>query len=504
MKPIYACCVLAVAVFAAGSLAGCSQDVDGGTQGPALSVGFASSLVPDTLSYTRAGRVGAMTEATLQRASFGVFAYHTGSTPWSSYYGASMQAPNFMYNQKVDFSFTQGTWGYTPVKYWPNDNTPADDEGAVGSLTHSYLSFFAYAPYVALTQNGNRTLDAAPTDDAGVATPTGITAISGDGVAGTGTTGNLWVSYRLAEDPDKQVDLMYGTRGQKVYQEADGTNNTVAELGASVMNTDLAKQTVGEQVNFLFRHALSTIDIYVQRIYDEVLPTGKTPETEKTRIYVSQLSLAVPAGGMYDSGRFNLITGRWNLSGGTKNATAYTHTSNYDYMAEELRGVTADNSNLSAVQAVELNDFAKKAGVTETATRLYTNAYASLLIPTDADGSTLAGVSLTPTISYNIVTEDDDLLLGLANSDGTHRYARLQNTVTGAPVTIGTYDSGTGTYRLEAGKRYILVCYIGAEHVSFKQVGVVDWDFPLRFHLSSMDFIDTGAGTIINHGLNED
>lgn len=61
-----------------------------------------------------------------------------------------------MYNQSVTYSLGNSVWQYEPIKYWPNDNNPADDQGATGSQAHSYLSFFAYAPYV----NGTVTLNA--------------------------------------------------------------------------------------------------------------------------------------------------------------------------------------------------------------------------------------------------------------------------------------------------------------------------------------------------------
>ena len=85
-------------------------------------------------------------------AGFGVLAYYTDTYTWDLCDGSgdvghtSKVAPNFMYNQQVKWSTDH--WTYSPVKYWPNDNNPADDGGATGSQTKSYVSFFAYAPYV--------------------------------------------------------------------------------------------------------------------------------------------------------------------------------------------------------------------------------------------------------------------------------------------------------------------------------------------------------------------
>lgn len=62
-----------------------------------------------------------------EKVGFGVFAYYTDNAQYST--GA---VPNYMNNQQVTYS--GGAWGYTPVKYWPNEAT-------------DYVSFFAYAPY---------------------------------------------------------------------------------------------------------------------------------------------------------------------------------------------------------------------------------------------------------------------------------------------------------------------------------------------------------------------
>lgn len=60
--------------------------------------------------------------------AIGVFAYFTNGE-----FAEANATSNFMYNQPVNQS--DGTWTYSPVRYWPNNNTDR-------------LSFFAYAPYV--------------------------------------------------------------------------------------------------------------------------------------------------------------------------------------------------------------------------------------------------------------------------------------------------------------------------------------------------------------------
>ena len=102
------------------------------------------STFPDN-SYATAD----MTTDDLQHTGFGVFARNTGASLFKDDKAAEF---DFMFNQEVtwDNSLTENVtqWVYQPTKYWPNDNNPADDEGAIGSQEHSYVSFYAYAPWV--------------------------------------------------------------------------------------------------------------------------------------------------------------------------------------------------------------------------------------------------------------------------------------------------------------------------------------------------------------------
>lgn len=67
----------------------------------------------------------------------GVFAYFMQGD-----FNAATATPNFMYNQCVTRQ-EDGTWFYTPIKFWPADGT-------------NKISFFAYAPY---TKEGNASGD---------------------------------------------------------------------------------------------------------------------------------------------------------------------------------------------------------------------------------------------------------------------------------------------------------------------------------------------------------
>ncbi len=93
----------------------------------------------------------------------GVYAYNTGSTPWSG--AAATATPNVMCNQMVEKTATGST--YTPVKYW---------------VPTQYYSFFAYAPYNA----------------------TGIDLITGSTTPGTPS-----LEYTMPESTAGQADILY-------------------------------------------------------------------------------------------------------------------------------------------------------------------------------------------------------------------------------------------------------------------------------------------------------
>jgi len=86
-----------------------------------------------TTSVTRAGTPGSINTEVLRKANygFGVFAHYTGTSKWEEAY--SETTPNFMWNQFVMYNTSSSLWTYEPMKYWPNDNSTADTDGATGS-----------------------------------------------------------------------------------------------------------------------------------------------------------------------------------------------------------------------------------------------------------------------------------------------------------------------------------------------------------------------------------
>lgn len=226
----------------------------------------------------------------LTNAKFGVFAYYTVTTNWTNE-NTSIR-PNFMYNQMVEYDNTLGAWKYDNPKYWPNGidaanaaNDPSNT--AVQTEVHK-VSFFAYAPWAqpsgtmpagtaytafdygdgpigATLTNYNKTnnygADVATTLATG-----GVIGIT-DNAVPNGTSQLPWVNYVMrniaAQDENdaienQVIDLLWGLRGQYKYDETDNDDNTIKELGTAY-NTDLTKQSVGEKVRFLFKHALAKV-----------------------------------------------------------------------------------------------------------------------------------------------------------------------------------------------------------------------------------------------------
>ena len=194
-------------------------------------------------TVTRAGTPGAIntTDALKASAGFGVFAYYTQDKDYDA--TGENQTPNWMYNQQVKWDGTSA-WTYSPLKYWPNDNTTADDKGATGT-TSSKVSFFAYAPFAGDPATG--AVAAGETS--------GITAFSANDA-----TGHPTVTYKLAAD-GKQVDLLWGTAAEgKSYETVTGSNVTVKKVSDAALaptNLNLQKLKTGQKIMFLFKHALA-------------------------------------------------------------------------------------------------------------------------------------------------------------------------------------------------------------------------------------------------------
>lgn len=169
-------------------------------------------------------------------AKIGVFGFYhngNGSTDGSWSGDGSSNIPDFMYNQTVTKQ-SDGSWSYSPVKYWPNET------GSGASSAHvDKLSFWGYYPRI--TESAYTT-DNTPmysgTDAELRFWQSGSTSVA----YGNTTSGLPSVTFTQSTDITKQVDLMFTT--------LDPTK-------------DLTKPSLSGKVQLTFRHALSLVQFNI-------------------------------------------------------------------------------------------------------------------------------------------------------------------------------------------------------------------------------------------------
>lgn len=391
---------------------------------------------------SRAGYAGDMTTAMLQKEGFGVIAYYTASTDFSSW---SIEAPNFMYNTKVYVPEADGTnpsgnaWTYAPIVYWPNGNATADNASATGA-GGGKLSFFAYAPYTAVTPN------------TGVATGDATTGIKG--LTSNSSTSAPSVSYSL----NGGVDLLWGTAGTNGVTVNDATQTgTTLTGGKAPVNVDLTKMKTNGKVNFLFKHALARVGS-IKVVADVDAVTGGSLSND-SRIYVGIVSIEngmttgeTPVSTLIGDGSLDLTTGLWT-AGSTKISLSKSIASSaipVSGAAAMNTAIEVPNTNPEAVGTKTWEQIFTTAGVTTTATSIYSSSVDPiLLIPG-------AGQKLKVSISYWVTSKDSNLSRG---------YTWVPQTVT-KTISLGT---------LEMNKSYSLTLHLGLNSVKFT-ASVSDWD----------------------------
>ena len=184
----------AVALGLLTALSGCQAGEEApDTPEGSIPVGF-SGDVPETRAATEYTTAADLTD-------IGVFACFTNGA-----FGESSATPNFMYNQQVERQ-SDGSWTYSPVKYWPGNTTDK-------------ISFFAYAPYVDETASGG----------------------SNPSFKGKTETGFPTLAYTVPATEDSQVDLL---------------------ASVPLMNQGYTEGNAGT-VKFLLKHALTKVGVYVK------------------------------------------------------------------------------------------------------------------------------------------------------------------------------------------------------------------------------------------------
>lgn len=345
-------------------------------------------------ALTKAGAYGELTTATLKTSGFGVFAYQTTGT-------AALAEPNFMYNTKV----SGDSWTYSPIKYWPNQiqngATDSQTPDAAQATQADKVSFFAYAPHVAVTANTG-----VPTD--GVAE--GITALTKNSASG-----DPKVTYKVSSDLSKQVDLLWGV----VNPETNQTWNTVAgtsiTLAKGMPFLGLQKPAIGTgAIHFYFKHALAQIKLQAVAAYNQVAAGGTAKDGVK--ITIKSVELSIP--GQYE-------TAVLNLNNTTANTPKWEDATGSAALALTVEG---DNIVAALKDGGDVKAASQPAGVTATAQDVIVGGKYYTIIP--KAGETKVNVKVT----YYVTTDDADLSKG---------YSRVENVISHDVTFADGFAAGT-------------------------------------------------------------
>lgn len=399
---------------------------------------------------TRAGYAGEMTTSTgtnnLQTEGFGVFGYYTNNT---SYDDTSI--PNFMYNQQV----STASWTYDPVKYWPNEygaNALADE---IDKLT-----FFAYAPYVAVVPSTGKLTAAADDQTWGI---TGLTKNT--------AAGDPLVKYIVNFDASKSVDLCWGTvADDATYTSWAKTNGGNQTLTAGLPWLDVERpagvlSSTTQKVKFDFKHATSKLNVQIAYYADkEDNSSSEVIDATDTKIYVRSITFK----GFATKGALNLnntTAGKalWMSYNGNDDLESGESVTIYDGRKdgkEGVNGATATNEKITGLNSAIIQGDVATTGVTNSLQNLFTGAAITTpiyVIPT--------GEAVEVEIVYDVETIDTNLSGYL--SDGSTHGSTIENRIKKV-ITFGTANE------FENGKAYTLKLYLGMNSVKF-DAKVTDW-----------------------------
>lgn len=213
-------------------LAGCTNDDD---SHPAVSAQDANVItlgVKEVVSpVSRAQYTGSMDFTQLETTGFGVYGYEGDD----AYNSGSSSFGLFPPNTPVTF-VTDGAAPTTSLDIPGSWKYTEESSGLKPWNKNKKYTFFAYAPYMSA-------------GDGTYGTDPGINAIS------TGS-GDPTISYTVATDPAKSVDLLWGVR-------------TDTKDNSGLPWIDLQQGQTNSAVLFTFYHALCAIGVHAQVIVDQ-------------------------------------------------------------------------------------------------------------------------------------------------------------------------------------------------------------------------------------------
>ena len=418
-------------------LASCSINIDSVDQPKdskrtdSVAVNF--GLYINRNATTKAGMAGELNTDRLKGdgGGFGVFAYYGNGALYNE-----NSKPDFMYNQKVEFKTfgTTSVWTYEPIKYWPNEfGAEASSEAA------DRLTFFAYAPYAAVTPS------------TGIVTGDGTTGIVG--MSRNIASGDPQVMYEANLKPGAGVDLCWGVAADDFTSSVDGSNNHV-DKGYPFIN--LIKPKTGDRIAFDFNHALAQLNVQIDTDIDVESHTGEELVNDGTRIYVRSITFSGFA-----------LRGSLNLNSNTTKGPAWYDISGtgrvkrdpvtiHDGRTDGLEGMTTaidPNETPAGLNPAIIQSQPYDPAVLNGVKHETVNLFASDAVEAPIMVVPTSGVPLSVTIVYDVETADPKLL-GYV-SDGVTHGISVENAITKSlPDMI-----------LSAGKRYVLHLHLGLTSV---------------------------------------
>lgn len=445
---------------AAAFMAACSSDdltVDNQKQAQLEegAVGFDAYMQRAT---TRSGLAEAdLAIGNLASNGFGVFGYYTDNKDYDQ-----LALPNFMYNEKV-YSVNASapyTWKYDVLKYWPNEygyNAISDDADKV--------TFFAYAPYEAVTPSTGKVAD----DTWGI---TGITRNS--------NAGDPIVKYIASFANKYAVDLCWAVCQQNDWQLVETGQTQAFTPGKPWLNVQ-RPGAVDQKLKFQFKHATAKLQIYINEFNDGYQPaTGDLNDIPKTQTRIWIRSVRFTGFTMQGALNLNNETANepyWMNYSGLGDLSVTDDVVVYDQRKdgkEGVAGAVATNEkvgglNPSYIQVdglVESNMW-KTGSAPRGVTRGLGNLFDTKGGSNDWFYVIPSGDDMEIEIVYDVETISKDLYNTI--SDGTTKGSSIENRIT-KKIKFGDNNA-----KLEAGKAYDIKLHIGMNDVDF-DADVVDWD----------------------------
>jgi len=425
-------------------LTACSSENDVVQSAPQTQETAAKALNFDVYlpqAVTRAGNPGGgvMTTDKLKRAGegFGVFAFHHDNTN----YAAGAATPNFMFNEHVTWS---SGWGYSPLKYWPNE-TQQDSQTGPATSTDTptnrldRISFFAYAPYVSLPDKVASGMALTYPSTGKISSYENTSSPETDGIlriSAEDYSGDPKIEWGISSNLDNNIDLLWGVAPSGMsYQSVNPDIYVTKTFGLPL--TDMVKPDKDQKIKFLFQHALSRIGLSVVSAIDQIAAgdDGNVYSNGETRVLIEEVRVW---GDFGISGVLNLNNTEANVANweeASVNRTASTVTAPL-FRFDNGTAVAPDVAN--GYIAPDLRYDATTISGISGGTKVFTDLKTGVL---PSEETLLAGGADPSKVASNLTYEYNKKLYKLVGTD----YVRATTTATAA-ANVFTKDA-SGNYR---------------------------------------------------------